>query len=123
MSTIVLKDSTAADITFKLVGTNGNSVIFDAAGSTLLSRKRLTLQVSEGKNANRVKFKLSVPTVCAQAPGCVPTVSYTQVASGDYSIVRFSSEIDRQDLSAMVASLTANNTIKDMIVDGSLPTA
>lgn len=120
---IVLKNKANVDVTFNFVGTTANGVIYDAPGATLLDRKRLTLQLIEGKNANRVKFKLSVPSVCDTAPGCVPVISYTQVASGDYSIVRFSSLLDRQDIDAMVASLTDSTAITSLVVDGSLPSA
>lgn len=118
--TIVLKNRLNQDVTFSKVGLSGSSVVYEANGTTLMDRKRLILSLAEGKNVNRVKFKLTVPTMCADN-GCVPTVSYTQVASGDVSVVRFSSEEDRANLAAMLGSLASSQAVKDMINDGSMP--
>lgn len=117
--TIVLKNRLNEDVTFSKVGINGTSVVFEAPGTTLMDRKRLILSLAEGKNVNRVKFKLTVPTVSADNGG-VPTVSYTQVASGDVSVVRFSSSADRADLAAMLGSLATSSAVDDMIIDGSI---
>lgn len=119
---IVLKDRNDIDVVFSQKGYTNNGLIFEAAGTNLLDRKRLTLQISEGASVNRVKFKLSAPSVCQSATDCSSTaVQYTLVASGDLSVVRFSSEEDRKDLAALVASLAACTELEDMIVDGSLP--
>lgn len=120
--TIVLKNRLNADVTFSKIGVSGTSVVFEAPGTTLMDRKRLVLSLTEGKNVNRVKFKLTVPTVGTDSNG-VPTVSYTQVASGDVSVVRFSSVADRADLAAMLGSLAASDAVGDMINDGSMPVA
>lgn len=118
MTPIVLKDRLAGDVTFNYTGTTQNGIIYDAAGSTLLSRKRLTLQMTESAKVNRIKWKLSVPSVCASAPDCVPTVSYTLVASGDISVVKFSTAEDREDLQAMASSLAAHAAVESLVVDG-----
>lgn len=121
MTTIVLKDRNDEDVIFKFTGVTNNGVVYDAIGATLLDRKRLTLQVQEGANVNRVKYKISVPSVCSSGTDCVPTVSYTLVDSGDLSVVRFSSIEDRQDLAAFHKSLAASDVVTDMIVSGGLP--
>ena len=123
MSTIVLKDKANADVTFTLTGVAGNSVIFDNRTSSLLGRKRLTLTVNENKNTNRVAVKLSIPSVCDDSvSGCTTeSVKYTQVASADITVVRFSSLADREDLAALFGSLITNAAIEDMVVEGVLP--
>lgn len=124
MSTIVLKDKANADVTFTLTGVAGNSVIFDNRTSSLLGRKRLTLTVNENKNTNRIAVKLSIPSVCddKSASGCTTeSVKYTQVASADITVVRFSSLADREDLAAMFGSLITSAAVEDMVTEGVLP--
>lgn len=119
---IVLKDRNDADVEFVYSGSTANGVIFDTrGGENLLDRKRLTLQMNSNGATNRVKTKLSVPTVCTKEPGCVPTVSYTLVASADISVVKFSSADDRADLVALLASLQGSTEIADLITEGILP--
>lgn len=124
MSTIVLKDKANADVTFTLTGVAGNSVIFDNRTSSLLGRKRLTLTVNENKNTNRVAVKLSIPSVCVEgdSSGCTTeSVKYTQVASADITVVRFSSLTDREDLAALFGSLVTSAAVEDMVTEGVLP--
>lgn len=119
---IVLKDRNGANVTFNQKGYTNNGIIFEAMGTTLLDRKRLSLQITEGANVNRVKFKLSVPSVCQSATDCsTSAVQYTLVASGDLSVVRFSSNEAREDLAALVASLAASAELENMVTDGVLP--
>lgn len=123
MSTIVLKDKANADVTFTLTGVAGNSVIFDNRTSSLLGRKRLTLTVNENKNTNRIAVKLSIPSVCASDPSDCTTesIKYTQVASADITVVRFSSLADREDLAALFGSLITSAAVEDMVTEGVLP--
>lgn len=123
MSTIVLKDKANADVTFTLTGVAGSSVIFDNRTSSLLGRKRLTLTVNENKNTNRIAVKLSIPSVCeGETSGCTAeSIKYTQVASADITVVRFSSLADREDLAALFGSLITNAAVEDMVTEGVLP--
>lgn len=121
---IVLKDRNDADVVFTFTGTTGSGVVFDNRSATLIGRKRLTLQLNENTNTNRVGVKLSVPSVCVGDDTCEKaTVKYTQVASADYSVVRFASQADRDDLAAMFASLIGSAAIEELVVDGVLPSA
>lgn len=124
MSTIVLKDKANADVTFTLTGVAGNSVIFDNRTSSLLGRKRITLTVNENKNTNRVAVKLSLPSVCAgdETSDCpTESIKYTQVASADITVVRFSSLVDREDLASLFGSLITSAAVEDMVTEGVLP--
>lgn len=123
MTTIVLKDKANADVTFTLTGVAGNSVIFDNRTSSLLGRKRITLTVNENKNTNRIAVKLSLPSVCVgDGSDCTTeSVKYTQVASADITVVRFSSLVDREDLAALFGSLITSAAVEDMVTEGVLP--
>lgn len=121
MTQIVLKDQNDADVVFTHVSTAPGSLTFQSVGANLLDTKRLVMSLGSNTNANRIKFKLTVPSVCNDVAGCKPVINYTQVASGDISIVKFSSEADRQAIAAMTASLVDNAAIKDLIVDGAFP--
>lgn len=122
MSTIVLKDKANADVTFTLSGISGNSVIYDNKGDSLLNRKRITLSLNENKSTNRIAIKLSVPSVCEATPGCdVPSIKYTQVASADISVVKFSTKLDREDLQAMFDSLISSTAVVNLVENGVLP--
>lgn len=119
---IVLKDRLGADVEFVYSGSTDDGVVFDTrGGNSLLDRKRLTLRLNSSGATNRVKTKLSVPSVCTTEPGCVPTVSYTLVASADISVVKFSSADDRADLVALLASLQGSAEIANLINEGILP--
>lgn len=118
---IVLKDQNDADVVFTHVSTAANTMEFANAGSSLMDQKRLTLSLNTNANTNRVKFKLSVPKVCASTVDCKPTVSFTQVASGDISVVRFSELDDRAELSALVASLADSAAVDTLIKNGAFP--
>lgn len=128
MTSIILKDKALADqtFTFKTILPNG-SAVFERIAGPLVGRAELTLSLSEGANVNRVKAKLSIPKVCVTTPSngdCGrPVVEYTQVGSLDISVVRFSSEVEREDMSAMLNSLAGNPVFKSIIVNGDLPRA
>jgi len=119
MTTIVLKDRNSADVPFTLTSVSGNGMVFDNRTGALLNRKRLTLSLNESQKTNRVRAKLSVPSV-ATVDG-IPVITYTQVASCDISVVTFASEDDRADLQAMFSSLTATPAVKNMVERGILP--
>lgn len=121
MSQIVLKDQNGADVVFTHVSTGPGTLTFTSPGTSLLDVKKLTLSLNENANTNRVRYKLSVPVVCASVAGCKPVIEYTQVASGDLTIVKFSSEGRRQELAALTASLVGNATVKDLVVGGAFP--
>lgn len=126
MSTIVLKDALGADqvFTFSTVSPNGESVFTRNTGP-LLGRAELRISLNGNAKVNRVKAKLSVPSVCTSAPtadGCTTTaVEYIMVGSTDISVVKQSSEESRDDLNAMLKSLAATPVIEQLIVDGILP--
>lgn len=119
---IVLKNSSNADVTFTLSHQLANGVVFDSVGESLLDRKRLTLTLGESQNVNRVRLKLSVPHVCQNGgTGCSPVIDYTQVASMDFSVVRFASGEARDDLIALAASLAADAQVKQLVTNGVMP--
>lgn len=119
--TIVLKDQHDADVVFHHVETRTGSLVYMNRGETLLDVKQLTLTLNENAKTNRIKFKLSVPTVGDDVTTGLPVVSYTQVASGDVSVVKFSTSADRELIDALQKSLANNEAIKDLIVDGAFP--
>lgn len=126
MTQIVLKDKLGADqvFTFSTVAPNGDSVFTRNVGP-LLGRAELRLSLNGNAKVNRVKAKLSVPSVCVSAPvegSCATsTVEYIMVGSTDISVVKQSSETAREDFNAMLESLAANATIAQVIIDGILP--
>lgn len=128
MTTIVLKDSLGVDqtFTFTTVSPNGDSVFVRQSGP-LLGRAELRLAVGGNTNVNRVKAKLSLPVVCAadSSPGSCPTtmIKYTQVGSTDITVVKQSSEVERQDLNAMLKSLAGNPVVEQLVINGIIPRA
>lgn len=121
MSQIVLKDQDSEDVVFTHVSTAPGSLVYVNRGDSLYDQKRLTLSLNESANVNRVKFKLSVPTVDVDPTTGLPAVSYTQVASGDVSVVKFSSLADRKLISALQDSLLSSAEFKNLIETGSFP--
>lgn len=121
MTQIVLKDQNAADVIFHHVETAPNTLVFMNRGDSLLDIKKLTLTLNESAKVNRVKWKLSVPTVKTDVATGLPVVSYTQVASGDLSVVKFSSSADRALICALQESLTATTAVKDLVISGAFP--
>lgn len=119
---MILKDKDGADVTFTRTGTTADGVVYDSRGSSLLDTKRLTFRLVETKATNRIHVKLSVPSVCASSVDCaVPEVKYTQVASGDITVVRFASEDDRNNLAAFLKSIYALPEVSSMIVNAVIP--
>lgn len=116
---IVLKDSTGTNVTFNFTSHVGNILTYDSVGDSLLNRKRLTINFGENAKVNRVKMKLSVPSVVTVEG--VPTVGYTQVASSDHSVVRASTAVERADLAALFANLQAAASIQEIIKNGVMP--
>lgn len=126
MPTLVLKDANGADQSFLFVGHDkGNAAIFERQSDALIGRARIVLQLAGNTNVNRVKAKLSVPTVSSITPdtGAVarPVVEYTHVASTDISVVAFSNAESRADILAMFRSLLDSSTVANMVTDASLP--
>lgn len=121
MSQIVLKDQSNEDVVFTHVSTAPGQLVFVNRGDNLLDTKQLTLNLNENARVNRVKFKLSVPTVNIDSASGLPGVTYTQVASGDISVVKFSSAADRALLGALTASLVNSTAIQDLVKDGAFP--
>lgn len=117
---IVLKDQADSDVTFTHVRTAPGLLEFQSRGDSLLDVKRLTLSLNENANTNRVRFKLSIPTIGTDAAN-KPVVTYTQVVSGDFTVVKFSTEADRALLNALATSLVSNATVTDLVVDGAFP--
>lgn len=119
---IVLKDSTNADVTFNYSGSDNAGMHFDQANGTLMSRRRISISQGESKNTNRVRVKLSLPTVCEGSEACaVPSILYTQVASADITVVKFASLIDRKDLAALFGNLILSAAVKTTVTDGIMP--
>lgn len=122
MSNIVLKDSTGADVVFQYTGSPAaNKQVYQRRGSTLLDTYKLELSLTESANTNRVRYKLSVPKVCSKSAECNPVVSFTQVASGDITVVKFSELTDRKLLQALTASLVATTAMSDLVENGYFP--
>lgn len=121
--TIVLKDRTDANVAFVKAGSTATSRIFlsSAKDGTLVGRKRLTLSVTETASVFRCKFKLEQPHTCAPNEACRTEVIYTQVASGDVSVVKFSTSNDRADLVAFIKSITGTAEWVEMVQNGNLP--
>lgn len=119
---ITLKNAANADVVFFLTGVNGNTAIFDSASDSLLGRKRIEVTLKSSSAVNRVGYKLTLPSVCDDATACgVSKMKYTQIASGDISVVKASTALDRNDLAALQASLAANASIQNMIKNGVMP--
>lgn len=123
MTTIVLKNRLNENITFTYAGRTSQGAVFDSPGATLLDRKRITLQLGENQNVNRVKMKISVPVLNTSVAGAAPTVSYTQVASGDITVVRFADEANREDIVSLFSSLAGSATVLALATEGILPVA
>lgn len=121
MTTIVLKDASDADVVFTHVSTAPGQLVFVNRGDNLLDTKQLTLNLNESARVNRVKFKLSVPSVGTDSVTGLPVVSFTQVASGDFSVVKFSSAADRALLGALSSSLVESTAVQDLVKSGSFP--
>lgn len=119
--TLVLKDQTSADVVFTHVETSPNTLTFMNRGDNLLDAKKITLSLNESAKVNRVKYKISVPTVATDAATGLPAVKYTQVASGDISVVKFGSSADRALISALQESLVASPELKDLVISGNFP--
>lgn len=117
---IVLKDQTDSDVMFTHVRTAPGMLEFQSRGDSLMDVKRLTLSLNENANTNRVRFKLSIPTIGTDAAN-KPVVTYTQVVSGDFTVVKFSSEDDRALLKALTSSLVSSATVSDLVVNGAFP--
>lgn len=118
---IVLKNFAAEDVTFSYSHSlpNGN-LVYERQTGPLVGRARLVLSLSDSAVTNRVKYKLIVPQVCTGTDTCsIPTIEYTQIASGDISVFRAGTELSRKDIGAMAASLANNATVQAMIVNGS----
>lgn len=119
---ITLKDASGTDVVFTLTGVSGNTAIFDSVSDSLLGRKRIEVTLKSSAAVNRVGYKLTLPNVCEDVASCgISKISYTQVASGDISVVKASTAADRDDLSAMQASLAGNLAIANMIKNGVMP--
>lgn len=121
MTQIVLRDKNSDDVVFRHSETALNSMVFINRGDNLLDVKKLTLSLNESAKVNRVKFKLSVPTVDTDIATGLPAVKYTQVASGDVSVVKFGTEADRDLIAALQESLLSSTEFKDLVVQGSFP--
>lgn len=120
MTTIVLKDAKAADVVFTHVKTAPNTLTFVNRGDSLLDSKELTLSLNENANTNRVRVKLSVPRVGQNADG-KSVVEYTQVASCDITIVKFSTADDRALIDALFGSAISSSVVSDLVRSGAFP--
>lgn len=121
---LVLKDRLNADVTYTLADRRSNAAIFINQGSSLLSRSRVTLQLVERQNTNRVIAKLEIPTILdSTTPGVGDSVGYTEIGSIDLSSVLAADTLDAQNFMAQFASLVSSATVKAMYVNGILPNA
>lgn len=119
---ITLKDAEGVDVVFTLTGVSGNTAIFDSVTDSLLGRKRLEVSLKQSAAVNRVGYKLTLPSVCDDETTCgVSKITYTQIASGDISVVKASTVVDRNDLAAMQASLASSAAVQNMITNGVMP--
>lgn len=121
---LVLKDRLNADVTYTLADRRSNAAIFINQGSSLLSRSRVTLQLVERQNTNRVIAKLEIPTILdSTTPGVGDSVGYTEIGSIDLSSVLAADTLDAQNFMAQFASLVSSAAVKAMYVNGILPNA
>lgn len=118
---IVLKDSASNDVTFTLVKRDNNALTFvNSNGGSLMGQKRILVSLNEGKNANRVKVKLMLPSVCSDECD-VEKVKYEQVSSQDITVVKFATQTDREDLAALTASLASEDVVANLITFAAFP--
>lgn len=120
MTTIVLKDASDGDVVFTHVKTAPNTLTFVNRGDSLLASKELTLSLNENANTNRVRMKISVPRVGRNADG-KSVIEYTQVASSDITIVKFSTAEDRALIDALFKSAVSNVVLSDLVQNGAFP--
>lgn len=120
MTQIVLKDATADDVIFTHVKTAPNTLTYVNRGDSLLDSRELTISLNENANTNRVRVKLSVPRVGKNADG-KSVIEYTQVASSDITIVKFSTAEDRALIDALFKSAISSDVVSDLVQNGAFP--
>lgn len=121
-TTLVLKDASGADITLAYIGSTNDGLVFERVSSTLVGRLRAVVTLTEGQKTNRVRGKLTAPSVTTLPDsGAIPVVQYTEIGSFDFSIFRGGATEGRSDLAAMLASLMTNPVVTNAIVDGVKP--
>lgn len=119
---IVLQDALGADVTFNYMKTASNGMLTFCTSGSLLDRKILTLQITEGPKVNRVRYKITVPRVCEGTDDCsVTQVSYTEISSGDFSVFRAGRAETRDDLVTLNASLASNAVLRNLVVEAFRP--
>lgn len=118
---IVLKDHNNTDVVFTHISTVNGKMTFQAQGSSLMDAKRLEISLSENANTNRIRTKLSVPTMCAESVGCKPVILYTQVSSSDITVVKFSTLDDRKLINALEQSVLSSTVIKNLVENAQFP--
>lgn len=117
-SNIILKDSADANVTFVPRNTQGNQVLYVAAGTSLLDVKRLELTLKDNGPTNRVVGKLSIPTAGANPQTGLQGVQWTEIGSFDLSSVKVASTDAAEDFFALWASFAGHDAVKTMFVDG-----
>lgn len=118
---LVLKDALGADVTLAYIGSTNEGIMFERAATTLMGRTRAVISLTENGKTNRVRGKLTKPTVTSPVNGDVPTVQYTEIGSFDFSIFRAGASEGRADIAALVASFVASPLVSAAIVDGVKP--
>ena len=119
---ITLKNAANADVVYNLARKAGNTAYFVSAGASLLEKSRLTLQIVEKTDTNRVVGKLSVPSILECPDQCVtPKVAYTEIGSFDLTAVLASKPADLENFFAQFKSLISSAAVRAMYEDGILP--
>lgn len=119
---ITLKDAANVDVIYNLARKAGNTAYFVNKGTSLLGARRLTLQLVEKADTNRVVGKLSVPSILECPDQCVtPKVAYIEIGSFDLTAVLASKPADLENFFAQFKSLTSSATVQAMYEDGILP--
>lgn len=112
---ITLKDRVNADVVFQEASHDGNVIVLVSAGTSLLDRKQITLQLkTQGQATNRIIAKLSIPTVSTDPSTGLPAVAYTEVGSMDLTAVKAASANDAENLVKLFSGLASSNTIAQM---------
>lgn len=118
---IILKDKDSNNVVYTQSDRQGNLATFRGPGN-LLGRPKLTIQVQERANTNRIVGKLSVPTVRDCTDQCkAPEVAYTEVGSFDLSSVLIADAVVAKDFLAQFVSLVSSDAVRDAFLSGTVP--
>lgn len=121
-SIALLVDGVTHTFTYDRTQANGEE-IFTAKSGPLLGRMRIRskLAPNQAGTVNRFRYVVDVPKVSdgdATASGVQAKVAFTQVWSGDVSVVTSSDEADRVLLLGIAKALTAHADFGQVVLNG-----